>query len=77
MDEIVNQIEKRAEETGRVVSHHKNLSKEQLKRVVEEDINQKENLINLLEQFDVPVLKINTRNDLTHNLTQIKNFIGE
>lgn len=72
---ILNQIRKRENESGRVVAHHKNLTDEELIELIKNELEQKEQLIDLLKQQEVKVLSIDTSIDLDENIQLITQFI--
>lgn len=72
---IARQIKKRQEETGRLVSHHKTDSAEKLIIIIEKEIKEKEAILTFLERYNVPILKINTSEDIHQNLEKINTFI--
>lgn len=74
-EKIVAQIIDRQNKTGRVISHHKSKSKEELLEIVENDLREKEEFLKVLENHPIPILKINTQNDLSENVTKVKELI--
>lgn len=72
---IVNQIKKREEELGHIISYHKNLSLNELKDYVSSDLLEKEKFISSLETNGVPVLRICTNQNFEDINYKIKHFI--
>lgn len=58
---ILNQIRKREKESGRVVSHHKNLSDEELIGLINVELKHKEMFVEVLKNYECKVLRLNIR----------------
>jgi len=76
-EKILAQIQQREDETGRIVSHHRGKSMEELADLVENELKEKEKFVEILRLYNLPILEINTQNTIEHNLKEIKNFINQ
>ncbi len=72
---IAKQIENRKLETGRIIAHHKNKSFDELLVIHKRELEEKERFINLLEKNNVPIIMINTSDELQGNVLKINTFI--
>ena len=77
VDGIVEQILRRKEETGRIVSHHKGKSIEELYDIVKRDLEEKEEFLEIMFNMGIPILRINTQDSLELNSKKINKFIEE
>lgn len=75
VDGIVEQILRRKEETGRIVSHHKGKSIEELYDIVKRDLEEKEEFLEIMFNMGIPILRINTQDSLEFNSNKVKEFI--
>lgn len=71
---VVDRILKREMETGNIWFKHKGLSKDELYKVVSDNIEEKHNLIKVLEKH-IPILYIDTNEDLKNNRKKVIDFI--
>lgn len=76
-EKILAQIQQREDETGRIVSHHRGKSMEELADLVENELKEKEKFVEILRLYNLPILEIDTQNTIEHNLKEIKNFINQ
>jgi len=74
-ENIVNHIKNRESTTGRIVSHHKNKTDEELLQIIQQELKNKETFVKFLEANQLPVLKINTSQDFQENLNKAIHFI--
>ena len=74
-EKIVNQIIQRQNETGRIVSHHKSKTKEELLKLVEKELNEKEEFLKFIELEGVRVLRVNMQDNPTINHLKIKEYL--
>lgn len=75
VDEIVQRIEKRTQETGRTIAHHRGKNTKELYEIVEKDLHEKEAFIQLLSLSGVPILKVSTQHQIKDNVKEITDFI--
>ncbi|MDD3771594.1 MAG: AAA family ATPase [Weeksellaceae bacterium] len=74
-EQIVEQIQKREKETGRIVAHHKGKSKDELLKLVEKELKEKDEFIKIIKRFNISILEINTQNSFEKNNRKISEFI--
>lgn len=74
-DTIANRIFKRKEETGRLSPQHKVDTFEELVEVQNKDLIQKNELMDFFQNHSVPVLFVNTEDELDQNVSKVINFI--
>lgn len=75
VDEIVQRIEKRTQETGRTVAHHREKNTKELYEIVEKELHEKEAFIQMLALAGVPILKVSTQHQIKDNVKKITDFI--
>ncbi len=72
---IAQRIQKRTKETGKLLPQHKVNSFEELVEQQKETLKVKEEFVNILRDCDVPVLRINTSDNLQENAKKVNDFI--
>jgi len=73
---IAHQIIKRYNETGKLLPQHKTDSFETLIEFQKEALINKERFIETLKSFNIPVLMINTSDDIESNAKKVNAFIS-
>lgn len=74
-EKVAHQIMKRYEESGKLLPQHKTKNFEELVELQKQALKNKERTLDILKEFDIPVLMINTSNDTSENLIKINLFI--
>lgn len=75
-NKIAENILKRKKKTGRINFQHKELTHNKLLEKIKESLNKNLNLIGLLEDQGIPVLRIDTAEKTTRNANKIRDFIN-
>lgn len=76
-EQVAKQILKRYNEGGRLLPQHKNLSLEELTANQRTALENKMNFAETIEKVGVPVLYINTSDNLQQNAQKINSFIEQ
>jgi hypothetical protein len=76
-EHIAKQVVRRAKLTGKLVPPHKVNSFVELVMELKKELKNKSTFINILQGFDVPMLSINTSDNIAHNAERVNNFIKE
>lgn len=76
-ENIVAQILKRYQETGNIIVPFRNKSKEQLINIIRERLEKENSFIQLMKEIKIPLLLINTSDDITDNAKKINAFITD
>ena len=74
-EKVAKQILLRKDITGKLLPQHKNLTESMLVSAQRLALQEKSLLINYLQKRNVPVILIDTGNDLNENFREISNFI--
>lgn len=74
-ERITSQVLKRYQETGGLIVPFRNKSEEELKDIIKERLDKEEHFIHLMKEIKMPVLLIDTADNLEENIKKINDFI--